>query len=139
MWTKIRSTWLDNDRHWLQRPLLAHFRRKMAQLGLLTKIRTKHWLVLCASAFQCMRVDFLCPKYNSACLHTRQDQNKLHLKRWFFFFFLTKSASSVSRSQAHLAKRCSSEYTTIFVRRKDKSNYLSNQTLAKCYHSRNKH
>ena len=28
---------------------------------------------------------------------------------------------------------------TIFVRRKDKTNYLSNQTWAKCYHSRNKH
>ena len=52
--------------------------------------------------------------------------------------FLSKSASSVSRSQAHLAKRCSSVYPTLFVRRKDKTNYLSNQTRAKCYHSRNK-
>ena len=52
-----------------------------------------------------MRADFLYPKCdNFACLHTRQDQNELHLKRWFFFF-LTKSASSVSRSQTHLAKR----------------------------------
>ena len=39
----------------------------------------------------------------------------------------------------HLAQHCSSVYTTIFVRRKDKTNYLSNQTWAKCYHSRNKH
>ena len=46
------------------------------------------------------------------CLDTRQDQNELHLKRWFF---LPKSAASVSQSQAHLAKRCSSVYTTIFV------------------------
>ena len=53
--------------------------------------------------------------------------------------FLPKSASSVSRSQAHLAKRCSSVYTTIFVRQKNKTNYLSNQTWAKCYHTRNKH
>ena len=75
---------------------------------------------------------FLCPKCNNfACLHTRQDQNELHLKRWFF---LPKSASSVSRSQAHLAKRI-----TIFVRRKDKTNYLSNQTWAKYYQSGNKH
>ena len=38
-----------------------------------------------ASAFQCMRVGFLCLKCdNFACLHTRQDQNKLHLKRLFF-------------------------------------------------------
>ena len=29
-------------------------------------------------------------------------------------------------------------YTIIFDRRKDKTNYLSNQTWAKCYHSRNK-
>ena len=29
-----------------------------------------------ASAFQCMRASFLCPKYDTfACLHTRQDQN----------------------------------------------------------------
>ena len=33
-----------------------------------------------------MRAVFLCPKRdNFACLHTRQDQNELHLKRWFFF------------------------------------------------------
>ena len=76
-----------------------------------------------ASAFQCMRAAFLCPKgYNFACLHTRQDQNKLHL------IFLPKLASSGRRSQAHLAKPCSSVHTTIFVRRKDKTNYLSNQT-----------
>ena len=34
------------------------------------------------SAFQCMHAGFLCPKLdNFACLHTRQDQNELHLKR----------------------------------------------------------
>ena len=63
---------------------------------------------------------------NFACLHTHQDQNELHLKR--LFFFLAKSASSVSRSQAHLAKQKRIGYTTIFVQRKDKTNYLSNQT-----------
>ena len=40
---------------------------------------------------------------NFACSHTRQDQNELHLKIWFLF--LPKSASSVSRSQVHLAKQ----------------------------------
>ena len=46
-----------------------------------------------------MRAGFLCLKCDSfACLHTRQDQNKLHLKRWFF---LSKLASSVSRSQEY--------------------------------------
>ena len=44
--------------------------------------------------------------------------------------------SSVSRSQAHFL---SVVQATIFVRRKDKTNYLSNQTWAKCYNSRNKH
>ena len=56
----------------------------MAQLCLWIKIRTKQWLVLGASAFQCMRAGFLCPKCaNFACLHTRLDQNELHLNRWF--------------------------------------------------------
>ena len=48
---------------------------------------------------QCMRAGFLCLKCdNFAWLHTCQDQNELHLKR---FIYLPKSASS----QAHLAKR----------------------------------
>ena len=51
---------------------------------------------------KCIRASFLCPKCdNFASLHIRQDQNELHLKRGFFF---PKSASSVSRLQAHLAK-----------------------------------
>ena len=49
------------------------------------------------------------------------------------------SSSSVSRSQALLTQRSASVCTIIFVRRKDKTNYLSNQTLIKCYHSRNNH
>ena len=57
----------------------------MAQLCLWTKILTKQRFILGASAFQCMRPGFLCPKCdNFACIHTRQDQNELHLKRWFF-------------------------------------------------------
>ena len=51
---------------------------------------------------------------NFACLYSRQDQSELHLKRCFF---LQKSASSVSRSQAHLAKRRSIVYANIFDRR----------------------
>ena len=39
-------------------------------------------LVLGASTFQYMHAGFLCPKCgNFACLHNRQDQNELHLKR----------------------------------------------------------
>ena len=61
----FRSTWLDNVRHW--RPLLAHFRRKMAQLCLWTKIRTKQWLVLDTSAFQCTSI---CKSIDPSVLQT---------------------------------------------------------------------
>ena len=54
-------------------------------------------------------------------------------------FFFAKIGIFCKSIEAHLAKRCSSIYTTIFVRRKDKTYYPSNQTWAKCYHSRKKH
>ena len=58
----------------------------MDQLCLWTKIRTKQKLVLGAFVFQFVRTGFLCPNCNNfACLHIRQDQRELHLKRWFFF------------------------------------------------------
>ena len=64
------------------------------------------------SAYQCMRERFLCHKGdNFACLHTFQGQNELHLRRWFV---LPTSASSVSRSQAHLAKRKCMEWSIGF-------------------------
>ena len=72
----------------------------MIQLCLWTKIRIKQWVVLGGSAFLRTHVGFLCTNY--ASLLTRQDRNEVHLKRWFF---LPKSASSVNRSQADLAKR----------------------------------
>ena len=107
-------------------------KKNYTQLCLWTKIRTRQWLVLGASAYQCMHAGFLCPKCNNFdCSYTRQDQTELHLKRWFF---LPKSAYSVSRSQAHLAKRKCMGYTSVFVRQKDKTNFFSNQTWAKCYH-----
>ena len=111
--------------------LFFHFWRNMTQLYVWTKIRTKQWLVLGASALQCMRAGFLCPKCgNFACL---QDQPR---SKWAsfekIFFFLPKSASSVSRSVA-IFPSVVQAYTPsiIYVRRKDKSNYLSNQTWAK--------
>ena len=63
-------------------------------------------LVLSASAFQCMRAGFLCPKCdNFACLHKRQDQNELHLKRWFFFakigIFCKSIAGPLSEAKTH--------------------------------------
>ena len=76
LWTKIRSTWPDNYRHWLQRPLLAHFRRNMAQLCLWTKIRTKQWLVLGTSAIQCMRAGFTVSQIRQFCLFTYPPRTK---------------------------------------------------------------
>ena len=87
----------------------AHFRRKVAQLCLCNKIRTKQWLVLGASDFQCMRADFLCPKCDKfACLHNRQDQNELYLKR---LFFLPKSASAVSWSGPSVVQAYTQPYS----------------------------
>ena len=106
----------------------------MAQLCLWTKIRTKQWLVLGTLAFQCMREGFLCPKCNNfACLHSRQDQNELHLKRWFFCAKIDIFCKSIC---PNISQRYSSVYTNIFVRQMDKTNYQSNQTWAKCYHTR---
>ena len=86
--SSIHSTWPDNDR-------LAHFRIKMTQLCIWTKIRTKQWLVLGVSAFQFMLADFLCPKCDSfAYLYTHHDQNELHLNRWFFFLPISAKVMS---------------------------------------------
>ena len=72
-----------------------------------------------------MRASFLCLKCdNFACLHTRQDQNELHLKRRFF----AKIGSFCTSICRNIFQRCSSVYTIVFVRRKNKTNYLSNQT-----------
>ena len=48
---------------------------------------------------------------------------------WFFFTKIGIFCQSICRN---ISQRCSSVYKTIFVRRKDKTNYLSNQTWAKC-------
>ena len=69
---------------------------------------------------------FSVPQMRQLCLFTYPPRSKRASSEKMLF--LAKSASSVSRSQAHLAKRCSCVYTTIFVQRKDKTNYLSNQT-----------
>ena len=62
----------------------------LLQLCLWTKMRTKHWLVLGASALQYMHVGILCRKCdNFACLHTRQ--NRIISFIWKDSFFLPKS------------------------------------------------
>ena len=78
-----------------------------------------------------MRAGFLCPKCNNfSCLLTRQDQNEFHLKRWFFFAKISMFCKSIC---CNIFQRCLSVYSTIFVRRKNKTNYLPNQTWFKCY------
>ena len=89
------------------------FRRKMAQLCHWKKIRT-------VTRFGCvgfsMYACVLCPKCdNFACLHTRHGQNERHLKRYDLFL-------------AIIGIFCKSIVGPL--RRKDKNNYLSNQTWA---------
>ena len=63
---------------------LCLFSKECGPIMPLTKIRTKQWLVLGASAFQCMRPGFLCLICdNFACLHTRPDQNEFHMI-WYY-------------------------------------------------------
>ena len=63
-----------------------------------TKIRTKLWFVLGASDFKCM------PQMRQFYLFTYPPRSKLASSE-NMIFFSPKSTSSVSRSQAHLAKR----------------------------------
>ena len=58
---------------------------------------------------------------------------------WKDDFFFTKIRIFCKSICRNISQRCSSVYIIIFVWRKDKTNYLSNQTWAKYYHSRNKH
>ena len=94
-----------------------------------------HQTVLGASMYAC---GFFLPQMRQFYLFTYPPKSKWASSEKTILFW-PKSASSVSQSRAHLAQRCSSVYTTIFLRRKDKTNYLANQRRAKCYHSRNKH
>ena len=62
------------------------------------------WII--SQNFQCMCAGFLCPKCdNFACLHTRQDQNELHLERRFLFgengIFCKSIAGPLSESYTH--------------------------------------
>ena len=68
--------------------------------------QNSHQTVTClgVSAFQCMCA-FLCPKCdNFACLHSRQDQNELQVKRWFFAkigIFCKSIAGPLSEAKTH--------------------------------------
>ena len=93
LWTKISSTWLNNDRHWLSRPPLVHFRRKMASGS---KFASKQWLVLGASAYQYVRAGFPCSKWDNICLFTYPPKSKWASSEKMIL--LPKSAPSLSRS-----------------------------------------
>ena len=73
---------------------------------------------------------FSVPQMWQFCLFTYQPRSKSASSEKIIFF-LSKSAFSVRRTQAHLVKCCSNIYTTKIARRKDKTNYLSNQRWAK--------
>ena len=53
---------------------------------------------------------------------------------WKDDFFFANIGIFCKSIAGPLSQRCSSVYTTIFIRLKDKTNYLSNQTWAMCYH-----
>ena len=61
----------------------------MTQLCILTKIRTKQWLVLDASAFQCMRAGFLCPKRDNFAYYTYPTRSKWASSEKMIFFAKT--------------------------------------------------
>ena len=96
----------------------------MAQLCLWTKIRSKQWLVLVRRLFNVWMWFFCAPNATILLVYIPA---KIEISFiWKVVSLLPKSASSTSRLQAHFPAL----YTTIFVRRKDKINYLSNQTWA---------
>ena len=74
---------------------------------------------------------FSVPQMRQFCLFTNPPRSKwISFEKTIFFAKIGIFCKSIDR-------RCSSVYTTIFVRRKVKTNYLANQTWAKCYLSRN--
>ena len=58
---------------------------------------------------------------------------------WKDDFFFAKIGIFCKTICRNISQHGSSVCITIFARRKDKTNYLSNQIWAKCYHSRSKH
>ena len=75
---------------------------------------------------------FSVPQMRKFCLFTYPPRSKWASSEKMFFYcrhFLYVYCRSNP-------KRCG-VYTTIFVRRKNKTNYMSNQTWTQCYHSRN--
>ena len=111
LWTKICSTWPDNDRNWLQRSLLAHFRRKMAQLCLWPKSAPSSDSFWVHRLFNvCVRV-FCVP--NAIILLTKIKMSFI----WKDDFFFCQNRHLLYKSMA--------------TQRKDKTNYLSNQTWTK--------
>ena len=108
----------------------------MAQLCLWTKIRTKQWFGFGALAFQCCVLGFCAPNVTNLFAYIPAKFKISFILKDDFFSKIWNSCKSICRN---ISQGCSSVYTTIFVRRKDKTNYPSNQTWANCYHSRKKH
>ena len=83
-----------------------------------------------------MRAGFLCPKYDNFLVYILA---KIKMSFIWKDNFFAKIHIFCKWICSNISKRCSSVCTTIFIRRKNKTNYLSHQTWAKYYHSRNKH
>ena len=90
----------------------------------------------CASFFMKIRTIFCAP---NAIILLVYIPAKIKMRFIWKHNFFSKIGIFCKSISGNISQRCSSIYTTIFVRRKDTNNYLWNQTLAKCYHSQNKH
>ena len=88
-----------------------------------------------SDSFWVRRLLYICVR---VCLFTYPSRLKWASSEKMIFFF-AKIGIFCKMICRNISQLCSNAYTTIFVPRKDKTNYLSNQIWAKCYHSRNKH
>ena len=88
-----------------------------------------------SDSFWVRRLLYICVR---VCLFTYPSRLKWASSEKMIFFF-AKIGIFCKMICRNISQLCSNAYTTIFVPRKDKTNYLSNQIWAKCYHSRNTH
>ena len=83
---------------------------------------------------------FFVTQMRQFCLLTYPPRSKwASSEKQIFFFFFAKIDIFCKSICRNISQRCSRVYTTIFIWRKDKTNYMSNLTWVKCYHLWNKH
>ena len=157
LWTKIRNKqWLGLGASAFHCIRVGFLCPKCDNFGCLhisqyqNKFHLKRWLFFAKIGIFCMSI---AGPLSAAKTHwmVRKPVLSVPRMRQFYLFrypprskwasseemiFLPKIGKSIC---CNISQRCSSILTTIFVRRKDKTNYLSNQTWAKCYHLWNRH